>query len=290
MRAGVVTGEAAVTIGAEGEGMVAGDLVNTASRVQSRRRAGHGARRRADPAGERGGDRLRGRGRARAEGQGGAGAALACAARDRRPRRGEGRTTGSRRRSSAATASCGWSRSSSTPRPTSAGRSLVSVVGIAGIGKSRLAWEFEHYIDGLADDVFWHRGRCLAYGDGVAYWALAEMVRMRPGSPRRRTPDEAARKLARDARGAPARRGRARLGRAAARTAARSRASRPPSTATSCSRPGGCSSSGSPSSSPVVLVFEDLQWADPACSTSSSYLLDWSRSHPIFVLALRGPS
>src|SRR5438034_8885804 len=35
MRVGVVTGQAAVTIGAEGEGMVAGDLVNTASRVQS---------------------------------------------------------------------------------------------------------------------------------------------------------------------------------------------------------------------------------------------------------------
>ena len=34
-RAGVLTGEAAVAIGAEGEGMVAGDLVNTASRVQS---------------------------------------------------------------------------------------------------------------------------------------------------------------------------------------------------------------------------------------------------------------
>ena len=34
-RAGVLTGEAAVTLGAEGEGMVAGDLVNTASRIQS---------------------------------------------------------------------------------------------------------------------------------------------------------------------------------------------------------------------------------------------------------------
>jgi class 3 adenylate cyclase len=34
-RAGVLTGEAAVTIGAEGQGMVAGDLVNTASRIQS---------------------------------------------------------------------------------------------------------------------------------------------------------------------------------------------------------------------------------------------------------------
>ena len=47
----------------------------------------------------------------------------------------------------------------------------------AGIGKSRLAWEFEKYVDGLAEDIRWHRGRCLSYGEGVAYWALAEMVR-----------------------------------------------------------------------------------------------------------------
>ena len=58
---------------------------------------------------------------------------------------------------------------------------LVSVIGVAGIGKSRLGWEFYKYIDGLADTVHWHKGRCLAYGEGVAYWALAEMVRMRAG-------------------------------------------------------------------------------------------------------------
>ncbi|MEJ7706544.1 MAG: ATP-binding protein [Nocardioidaceae bacterium] len=56
---------------------------------------------------------------------------------------------------------------------------LVSVTGLAGVGKSRLGWEFEKYIDGLADTVWWHRGRCLSYGDGVAFWALAEMVRQR---------------------------------------------------------------------------------------------------------------
>ena len=58
---------------------------------------------------------------------------------------------------------------------------FVSVVGIAGIGKSRLGWEFFKYIDGLVDTVYWHRGRCLPYGEGVAYWALAEMVRTRAG-------------------------------------------------------------------------------------------------------------
>ena len=59
------------------------------------------------------------------------------------------------------------------PRPHGVG------LGIGGIGKSRLTWEFEKYLDGLADSFLWHRGRCLSYGDGVAFWALAEIVRMR---------------------------------------------------------------------------------------------------------------
>src|SRR5436305_3839496 len=56
---------------------------------------------------------------------------------------------------------------------------LASAAGVAGIGKSRLAWEFYKYFDGLAQITYWHRGRCLSYGEGVTYWALADMVRMR---------------------------------------------------------------------------------------------------------------
>ena len=58
-RAGVLTGEAAVTIGAEGEGMVAGDVVNTASRIQSTAQPGKCLRRGRDTSRYRADDRLR---------------------------------------------------------------------------------------------------------------------------------------------------------------------------------------------------------------------------------------
>ena len=72
---------------------------------------------------------------------------------------------------------------------------LVSVTGISGIGKSRLAWEFYKYFDGIAETVYWHRGRCLSYGEGVTYWALADMVRMRCRIAEDERPDTATKKL-----------------------------------------------------------------------------------------------
>ncbi|HEX6844899.1 MAG TPA: AAA family ATPase, partial [Actinomycetota bacterium] len=57
----------------------------------------------------------------------------------------------------------------------------VYVSGDAGIGKSRLVREFSTYIEELPDLVRWRRGRCLPYGEGVRFWAIAEIVKAEAG-------------------------------------------------------------------------------------------------------------
>jgi class 3 adenylate cyclase/tetratricopeptide (TPR) repeat protein len=57
----------------------------------------------------------------------------------------------------------------------------VAIIGEGGIGKTRLAEEFKKHIDGYATDTYWHQGRSPSYGDGVTFWALGEMVRQRAG-------------------------------------------------------------------------------------------------------------
>lgn len=58
---------------------------------------------------------------------------------------------------------------------------LVSIVGEPGIGKSRLAWEFRRYVSGTAADVYWHDGRSPAYEQRPVFWALSAMIRQRAG-------------------------------------------------------------------------------------------------------------
>ena len=75
----------------------------------------------------------------------------------------------------------------SRARCASAHAQLVTLVGVPGIGKSRLVWELAEQVD--ADPeliVFWRQGRSLPYGEGVAFWAVAEMVKAQAGHPRDR--------------------------------------------------------------------------------------------------------
>jgi class 3 adenylate cyclase/tetratricopeptide (TPR) repeat protein len=286
-RVGVLTGEAAVTLGAEGEGMVAGDLVNTASRIQAVAHPGTvlvgDSTRRATEAAiayeDAGSHELKGKAEP---------VSLWRALRVVSGRQGALKSSGLEapfvgrdrelRQLKDLFHACADER-----KPH-----LVSVTGIAGIGKSRLAWEFYKYFDGLAETVYWHRGRCLSYGEGVTYWALADMIRMRCLI----AEDEAAE---------------------SARTKLRStleehlldaeeRQFVEPRLAQLLGL--GDSKTGDKQdlfgawrlfferlaqTYPTVLVFEDVQWADASLLDFIEYLLEWSRGHAIFVLTLARP-
>jgi class 3 adenylate cyclase/tetratricopeptide (TPR) repeat protein len=58
---------------------------------------------------------------------------------------------------------------------------LVTLVGVPGIGKSRLVWELFKAIERGEELVFWRQGRSLPYGDGVSFWSLSEMVKAHAG-------------------------------------------------------------------------------------------------------------
>ncbi|MBA2314210.1 MAG: AAA family ATPase, partial [Chloroflexi bacterium] len=289
-RAGVLTGEAAVNLDAMGQGMVAGDMVNTAARLQSVAPAGSvlvGDRTRLasagaiayEPAGEQ---LLKGK------------AAPVAAWRALR-----------------VVARVGGAGRSETLEPPFVGRQgelrmlkdlfhgvgeerrprLVSVIGQAGIGKSRLAWELQKYLDGVKEVAYWHQGRCPAYGEGVSFWALSEMVRQRakiaegddPETATERlhamladfVPDEAERRwlepavrellgLETDDRGQAAS---AETLFAAWRTLFERIAAR----------------------GTVILLIEDLHWADPGLLDFIEHLLEYSRNHPIYILSLARP-
>jgi class 3 adenylate cyclase/tetratricopeptide (TPR) repeat protein len=283
-RAGVLTGEAAVTLGAEGQGMVAGDLVNTASRIQSA----------AEP-----GSVLVGEATRRATE-----AAIAYEPAGEHELKGKAEPV-PLYRALRVTANRGGVQKSVGLEPPFVGRErelrlvkelfhasaeegkaqLVSVVGIAGIGKSRIGWEFEKYVDGLADTFWWHRGRCLAYGEGVAYWALAEMVRMRAGILEEEAPESALAKLrASITEHVPDPEERSWLEPRLAHLLGLAERTAP-------DREDLFSAwrlffERLADTGPVVLVFEDLQWADAGLLDFVEYLLEWSRNHPLYVVAL----
>ena len=58
---------------------------------------------------------------------------------------------------------------------------LVTIVGVPGIGKSRLVLELYEAIEQLPELISWRHGRCLPYGEGITFWALGEMVKAQLG-------------------------------------------------------------------------------------------------------------
>ena len=286
-RCGVLTGEAAVTLGSRDQGMVAGDLVNTAARLQSAaapgtvlvgestQQATSGAIA-YEPAGEQ---LLKGK------------AAPVPAWRALRivaERRGRGRDD--RLEAPFVGREAELRLLKDLFHATSRERRvrLVSITGQGGIGKSRLAWEFLKYVDGVVESVWWHEGRSPSYGEGITFWALGEMVRSRarllesddPATTRARiaemvaeyVPDETERRRIEPALLALLGVGEAPAGGAAELFSAwRTFFERLAATGV------------------VALLFEDLQWADPGTLDFIEHMLEWSRNVPILIITLARP-
>ncbi len=286
-RAGVLTGEAAVTLGAEGEGMVAGDLVNTASRIQSVAElatvlVGETTRRASESAiayEDAGAFELKGK-----EGLTPLWRALRVVSGARGSLKSQGLEApfvGRERELRQIKELFHACAEDGKPH-------LVSIIGIGGIGKSRLAWEFYKYFDGLPQLTYWHRGRCLAYGEGVTYWALADMVRMRCRIAEDDAPATATEKLRAtleehlpdpDERRFVEPRVAQLLGLGDQET--RDRQDLFAAWRLFFERLADVY--------PTVLAFEDMQWADASLLDFVEYLLEWSRHSPIYVLTLARP-
>jgi class 3 adenylate cyclase/tetratricopeptide (TPR) repeat protein len=290
-RAGVVTGEVAVTLGAMQEGMVAGDAVNTASRVQAAADPGcvlvdeatyrltASSVRYADA-----GEHLL-KGKAGPKKLWKATRVVSALGGAQRVDGLEGPLVGRDAELRTIKELFHASADRRVPR-------MVIVTGPAGVGKSRLGWEFEKYVDGLVGELWWHRGRCLSYGEGVAFWALAEIVRQRLGIAEEDPAAVTAGKLARGVdRYGPDPDERAYIGVRLGRLLGVSVAG----------------DDGGPLSreelfagwrlfferlaatGPVVLLVEDGQYADAGLLDYLDYLIDWVPDLPVFVLVFARP-
>ena len=284
-RCGVLTGEAAVTIGATNQGMVAGDIVNTAARLQSAAQPGTVLVGEATQRSASGSIMFEEAGEQVLKGKTSpvpAWRALRVVAE-----------RGGRNRSEALEAPFVgrdeelrqikdlFHASARERKPR-----LVSVIGPAGIGKTRLAWEFLKYVDGLLDLAWWHTGRSPAYGDGITFWALGEMVRARAGL--LETDDEV-------------------TGRTKIAAVVRQHVPDPDERAWIESALlallglGGTASSTElfaawrtfferlAAQAPVIMVFEDFHHADSGLIDFVDHLMEWSRGVPIAVITLSRP-
>jgi len=164
---------------------------------------------------------------------------------------------------------------------------LVTLSGEPGVGKSRLVREFRRFIDDEPELIVWRQGRCLPYGEGITYWALGEIVKAQAGVAENDGPDEAARKLAEAIELVVAE--------ASERDWVRARleplfglggeaTDREESFAAWRGFLEAIASRG-----PVVLVFEDLHWADPALLAFVEHLADWATGIPLLILGTARP-
>ena len=168
----------------------------------------------------------------------------------------------------------------------------MSIIGEPGIGKTRLVEELLGYVEELPELITWRRGRSLAYGEGVAFWALGEMVKAQAGVFESDTAQVAEAKLAEAVDGAY-------NGRAGSDWVVRHL--RP---LIGLEALGSASSESSQveafaawrrffealaEDGPTVLVFEDIHWADDALLDFIDLLADRAGAVPLLIVCTARP-
>ena len=162
---------------------------------------------------------------------------------------------------------------------------LVTVLGEPGVGKSRLVAELNGYVDGLPLLVRWRQGRCPPYGTGITFWALGEIVKAQAGIYDSDAADVATAKLdaVLDA-GGEREWLRARLLSLLGIATGEQAAAQPELFA--AWRRFFESIAGQ---APLVLVVEDIHWADPALLDFLEHLAASARDVPLLVLCTARP-
>ena len=156
---------------------------------------------------------------------------------------------------------------------------LFTVLGVAGVGKSRLVHEF---LQQLGERTLVAAGRCLPYGEGITYWPLLEAVKSAVGLDDASSPDSARARLARVLEGEPdaevvARRVAEMIGLADA--------------------VGGAERFGSvltlfeilARGHSLVIVFDDVHWGEPTFLDLVEHVAEWARDAPILLVCLARP-
>jgi class 3 adenylate cyclase/tetratricopeptide (TPR) repeat protein len=276
LRVGVATGEALVTIG--GEPLAAGDVVNTGARLQQGAPTGGVLVGEATYLATR--DAIDYRETEAVEAKGKAQPVTVWEALDARSRIAVGRLHGATLVGRARELELVAGALERARQESSA--QLVTLVGVPGIGKSRLVYELFGLVQADPELITWRQGRCLPYGDGVTYWALAEIVKAQAGILESDSAEETELKLT-EAAGDPwveshlrplvglsgevggeDRRSEAFAAwRQFFETLAEER--------------------------PLVLVVEDLHWADDGLLDFVDHLVDWASGVPILVVCTARP-
>jgi class 3 adenylate cyclase/tetratricopeptide (TPR) repeat protein len=169
---------------------------------------------------------------------------------------------------------------------------LVTVVGEPGIGKTRLIAEFRRSIENGAEPVTWRRGRCLPYGEGVTFWALGEIVKAEAGILESDSPAQARQRLA------------ATLAQVVSEPSEREWMARhmaPLVGAPAADDVGADERAESAftawtrfiealaSVRPLVLAIEDVHWADEPLLSFLEHLVDWAAGVPLLLVCTTRP-